>query len=377
MAMELEPPFEMVRPGREAVEDEDMGAERIADPFDPLQIRIETKQLSIDLLIKRIRDKRVDLTTAFQRGAGLWTDRTQSRLIESILVRIPIPAFYFDATDEERWLVVDGLQRLTALRRFAVDDELALEELEFLRQFEGKKFAKLPRPMQRRIEETQVSVYLIQPGAPDALKFNIFKRINTEGLPLSPQEIRHALNQGPAADLLGKLAASREFQQATADGIHNKRMVDRECVLRFMAFALVSYGEYKTQDLDGFLNAQMRALNKMGDAERFGLERRFLRSMKAATAIFGDDAFRKRYRQGDARMPINKALFESWSVNLDAVPEGQLQTLFARKAVLREAFIGLMNDRAFEAAVTQATGDVRKVKLRFSKVAEIIQGTLV
>ncbi len=261
------------------VEEEDTGGGEILEPFNPADIRIETRPSTVDLLIKRLKAGEIDLVPEFQRAGGLWKPREQSRLIESFLIRIPIPAFYMDATNEERWLVVDGLQRLTVLQRFVVDQSFALENLEFWRQYEGLRFSGLPRPMRRRIEETQLIIYLVQPGTPPEVKYTIFRRINTGGLPLSSQEIRHALNQGPATTLLKRLSESEEFVHATSGGIRDRRMTDRECALRFLAFVLTPYDQYRSQDLDGFLHRQMRLLNQMSDLEREDLARRFLRAM--------------------------------------------------------------------------------------------------
>jgi hypothetical protein len=112
-----------------------------------------------------------------------------------LLIRIPIPAFYFDATDDDKWLVVDGVQRLTAIARFVMDEEtlrkphlnlskLVLRDLEFLTNLNGKPFDDLERHYQLRILESQVTAYTIEPGTPVNVKYHIFKRINTSGLPL-------------------------------------------------------------------------------------------------------------------------------------------------------------------------------------------------
>lgn len=357
------------------VDTEDTGADLIAKPFNPVEIRIDQKPMTVDLLAKRLLANEIDLAPDFQRAGNLWSQKTQSRLIESLLIRIPIPAFYLDGTNDERWLVVDGLQRLTAIHRFMVTKKLQLAELEFL-DLNGKGWDDLPRALQRRIEETQVVAYLIQPGTPPEVKFNIFKRINTGGLPLSPQEIRHAINQGPAAVLLRDIAASEAFTNATAGGIRDERMTDRECVLRFFAFTMSPPQQYKSQDLDTFLNSQMRALGAMPEGDRGRLVEQFKLALERATVVFGNDAFRKRYGLNDGRKPINKALFEAWTVNLASLDVGQAALLAERAALVRSKFIELMNDREFERSVTAGTGDARTVNERFSRVRKLLDEVL-
>ncbi len=352
------------------VEQEDIsGGERIIDPFDPTLIRVDTRPMTIDLLRSRIEYQELDLAPSFQRKGGIWKDEAQSRLIESMLIRIPLPAFYMDATNDEKWLVVDGLQRLTTIKRFIVERQLRLRGLEFLTQLEGKLYNELLRNYQRRIGETQVTVYLIEKGTPEKVKFN------TGGLPLSTQEIRHALNQGIATQFLAQLANSEEFKKATDYSIRDDRMADRECVLRFLAFTLMPYTKYdKTiESFDDFLNKTMKDLNKMAPQTSDELQRQFKRAMNAAYKIFDKDAFRKRIKDNDPRQPINKALLESWSVNLSQLTDNQLALLIQRRGIVKQKFIALMNiDRAFNEAISQGTGDQKKVKYRFKAIEDMI-----
>ena len=363
--------------GSTGVESEDVSSGvTITKPFDPTLIRVSPWTTTVDLLLKRIAQGALDLSPGFQRKGGIWTKETQSRLIESLLIRIPIPALYIDATDEDHWLVVDGLQRLTTLKRFVIDKELKLSGLEFLTQLEGATCEDLKLKFKRRILETQMYVYKIEQGTPSDVKFNIFKRINTGGLPLSAQEIRHALNQGEATKFLGRLAESEEFLSATAHGISDKRMAAQECVLRFVAFTLTPHNDYKGGDLDGFLNDTMARMNEMSKVRLTELEHQFLQTMVAAREIFDDDAFRKRYDKGRGRSPINKALFEAWSVNLGKLSEDQIMVLEREREVLKDKFIELMNTPEFSDAVSQGTGDATKVNLRFRKIEQLIQEVL-
>lgn len=350
--------------------------ERITDPFDTRAIRIESKSGNMNTLLARLENDEIDLAPDFQRQAGIWNERNQSRLIESLMLRIPIPAFYFDGTNDEKWIVVDGLQRLTAIRRFVIDQDLKLSDLEYLTEHEGKTFDELPRPLQRAIREADIVWYLIMPGTPEKVKFDVFRRINTGGLPLSSQEIRHALNGKPVTDVIRKLAESKAFKQATAYGLSDKRMDDRECVTRFLVFSVFPPETYDRDDFDAFLNTGMHYLNTQPGLLE-DLQRRFLRAMEAAEQIFGNDAFRKRYYSKATRFPVNKALFESWSVNLDACTDEELQILEQKKDALKEAFMRLMReDSNFEKAVTQGTGSISRVRCRFGEIRRLIRGVL-
>jgi hypothetical protein len=366
-----------------AIDDENVeketigGGETITEPFDPTLIRVEPRPSTVDLLLSRIRQKEINLSPAFQRHDGIWSDGAQSRLIESLLIRIPLPAFYMDATDEDKWQVVDGLQRLSSLRRFVINQDLRLAGLEFLSNLNGRTFAELPRSFQRRILETPLTLFLIERGTPPEVKFNIFKRINTGGLPLSAQEIRHALNLGPVTKFLERLANSTEFLRVTSGAISPKRMGDRECVLRFLAFVTTSPEDYKAQDFDSFLNETMARINKMPEDRLREFEAKFKRSMTAARDCFGEYAFRKRYDPKNSyKYPLNKALFEAWAVNLSRLGSPDLARIVANSKDLGHRFCELMHNREFESAVSQGTGDVSKVRLRFKKVQEIIQKVL-
>src|SRR5262249_16413855 len=152
----------MAKVAKEVLEDEDqvgVEAERedvslaIRRPFDPEKIKVRTEPAIVGQLIKRIKHNEVDLAPDFQRLAGIWNLTRQSRLIESLLLRIPLPVFYVAADQKENWSVVDGLQRMTTINNF-VNNRFRLSGLEYLTQFNDRDFDGLPRSMQRRIDET-------------------------------------------------------------------------------------------------------------------------------------------------------------------------------------------------------------------------------
>jgi Protein of unknown function DUF262 len=343
--------------------------------YDPDKINIDIREPTIDLLLKRIDEEALDLAPEFMRQAGIWEDDVKSRLIESILIRIPLPVFYIDATDENQWVVVDGLQRLSALKQFVKDKTLKLTGLEYLKELEGKTYDELERRYQRRIEEAQVTIYLIKPGTPHEVRYNIFKRLNMTGLSLSPQEIRHALSPTKVTRFLKKLAEYEGFKQAvTISEARIKRMEDREFVLEFLAFYLTHYQYYNHGTRESFLSNALYKVNNCSDSELQAIEGNFQKSMNAALQIFGDNAFRKISRSKPRKYPIDKALFEAWSVSLSHLNSEEIQILVDRKEMLIQKFRDLIdNDREFVASISRK---YYKVDYRFSTIETIIQEVL-
>lgn len=351
-------------------------------PFDPTKINIETKTPSLDTLIKRIERNSVQLNTEsyFQRQDDLWDTVKQSRLIESILIRFPLPAFFFDATDDNNWLVVDGLQRLSSIRNFCVEKNpkkrLKLTNLEFLSHLNGVIWDDLPADLQRVIEESQVVIYKIMPGTPTDVKFNIFKRINTGGLILEPQEIRHALFQGKPAIFIADMGRNSAFLKATNSKVKTHRMLDRDFANRFLGFYLFGYKNYQP-DLDTYMSRAMASINEKTDAELTKIKNDYTDAMELAYAIFAEEAFRKVYKTHSKLPPINKALFDAISVQFALLNKKDKATLNMHKAEFRKGLKNLLNnDEYFFTSISSSTGDKNRVMYRHSSIENLIKSII-
>lgn len=339
-------------------------------PWNPNEIRVTTKTFSLRNALDMIEEKALELAPDFQRNK-VWRPRQKSRLIESILLQIPLPAFYFAEDIDSRMRVVDGLQRLSTIRDFVRGDEhgqrFPLADLEYLKDEEGNAFTDLQPVLQRRLHNTQIVVHVIAPTTPPDVTYNIFKRINTGGTPLNAQEIRHCMSRSRSRDFLRRCADTEEFIDATGGSLRaNVRMGDREVVLRFCAFRLFDIEAYrKSESMDAFLLKTTRALDdpsQVSDEALAQLEASFKRAMRNARATFGQHAFRK-WRWGqDGRNPINRPLFDCWSIALADLDEDDVAE---RSEAIAGAARNLMsNDDFFHDAISTSTGASAKVGYR-------------
>ena len=358
-------------------EDTSSGSDEIITyPFNPNEIEIDTPPYTIGYLIDHLEHREINMNTDFQREGNLWTPEKQSRLIESILLGLPLPAFYFD-TMNSQWDIIDGLQRCCSIENFCVKRTLKLTGLEFLAKKEGKVYLEgagfddLDRTLQRSIITRPITVHLIK-KAHKSIRFILFKRLNTGGLELTGQEIRNAVYQGKAADTMKRLAKLELFRKATGGRIPTNRMQDRDFVSRFIAFYLIDYTKYQP-GLDDFINSSMELLDK---ADVHKLETDFVSALNLSIKVFSEDAFRKRTGKGDKRRPINKAYFEVITVTFAKLTANEQDQLLQNKRLLCDNLIALMKSDRYSNALSGGTGTRDSVNIRFSWFKQVLQKSM-
>ncbi len=358
------------------------GSDLQIKPWNPNDIRITTKNFTIREIYTQIQDKEpnqekeLDLAPDFQRSF-VWKTKQQIRLIESILLGIPLPAFYFNQDKDGAQQVIDGVQRLTTIKRFMSDQlELKEEHLEYLGPLKDSKFSTLDTATKRRFSNTQIVAHVIEPQTPDDVKYDIFNRVNTGGSALTAQEIRHCMSKTRSREFLRKLVECNSFDNAMGKFFWNnknpdkkwiresKRMTDREIALRFCAFYVVPLEEYaKASSLDAFLLDFSRWIDhkaKQDDLKK--LEIAFQQAMQNCHQVLGKAAFRRwLLNTPSPKGSINRAIFESQAIALADYPP---DLVLANKEIIQRTLRSLFSDPTYDNAVSFGTGSYRKVNDR-------------
>ena len=341
------------------------------EPFNPKDIVIEVKPVTIETVLRRLKQKTLKLAPDFQRD-NVWDPARKSRLIESLMLNIPIPIFYVSADDQGVWSVVDGLQRLSAIKEFILDKSYRLTKLEFWGElFDGRSMDELPPLQYNQIMETVFQFVIISPSTPEKVKRNIFKRINTGGMPLSAQEIRHALYNGPGTKFLKELVDSESFKVATGESINDSRMAAREIVLRSLAFFSYCERAYKEPDMDDFLCSTLKMLNAMNPQSLPELSKRFSKSMKRCYELFGSHSFRISIVRGGTRSPVNKALFEVFTSILMRMDDDEYSNVLKRKDDIVQSLCELIREPLFYRSISRDSWKGTNVIYRYKKVKEM------
>jgi len=290
-----------------------------------------------------------------------------------------LPAFYFNEREDYTFDVIDGLHRLSALYEFVMQPEsFPLKSLEYLRQFNGCEFSELPVRFQRRIEESEISVYIIRAGThPDIIR-SLFLRLNTTAKSLNPQEIRHILYMGVTTEFLHKFVRSDIFQMII--DIPDKRLAHEELALRFVSFYLLGYQNYRHSYQD-FLDIGIKKLDNLLEQEYEKCEimlRKFENALELLNRLFGRHAFNKRFPIGKSnqKYSFNKPLFEIWTVSLANLNKGQHFQLIRKKNQLIRIFSETLEyDQRFLDSISLRSSR-RSVITRFSTIEHILKEVL-
>ena len=330
-------------------------------PIDTLLIRNETR--TVHDVLRRIERGAFVMDPDFQRDF-VWDADKQSKLIESVVMRIPLPVFYLAEDDRERLVVVDGLQRLTTFQRF-VNNELSLR-LKDRPELDRKRFEDLPPKLQNRTEDCNLILYVIDAKVPEQARLDIFDRVNS-GAPLTRQQMRNCLYTGHATRFLKDESRTEVFKRATGSSLRILTMRDREFVNRFCAFQILDLEKYR--DMDEFLAGGLRAMNDRPETLP-ALSSQFRTTLDNNFSLFGGHAFRKHEPGQDRRSVLNASLWDVMSTGFSRYPR---EVVEENVDVAREAFYRLMENEKFVDAITRGPNTAKQVRRRFAMGREMFE----
>ncbi|CCK78340.1 MULTISPECIES: DUF262 domain-containing protein [Desulfobacula] len=333
-------------------------------PYDLSKADIDIREdpQTVYELVKRKWDRDLIQMPDFQRKY-VWKPEQQSLFIESVLLNFPLPPLYINKDTKGKYIVVDGRQRITTLRRF-LKNEFKLQGLRAFPELNGKNFEELiaiNSEYQTKIEDKKLLVYLIQPTVPMEMVYDIFNRINTGGTQLERQEIRNCIYLGKATDFLKKLAGKEIFKEAIDNGISDNRAKDQEAILRFLAFRIFDYTlEYKNSMNDFVENAMKHINGNYSNDKLLQLENEFDKAMQYTLDFFEKNNFR--VPTENTRGRVNIAIFETVAGFFASKSE---EFLLHNKAQIKANYSILIKNEAYIDAVRFSTGDKRRVTTRF------------
>jgi uncharacterized protein DUF262/HNH endonuclease len=356
----------------ELVEDEATQEESVVDSSsDPglerRKIFTDKSDPPISALHMRYNAGDLVLDPIFQRRK-VWEDARSSRLIESLILEVPLPVFYFAEEMDGKEEVIDGQQRLNAFFRF-LNNDYALSGLRAMPHLNGKHFRELDKPTQKLVRDSSVRTIVFKKESDENLRFEIFERLNTGAVPLNRQELRNCVYRGPYNELLISLAGETDYMWLMGLKGPERRMRDVEYVLRFAAFHHATYLKYKPP-IARFLDEDMREYRNADSREQEELRGAFKTAVSLVRSLLGEHAFRRFYR-GDEKNPdgrwepkkFNASLFD---VLMCLFADKDKNQVMANLDAIREALIVLMtNDQAFIDSIELSTSAFRMVTTRF------------
>lgn len=325
-------------------------------------------------IIFSINDESIILTPEYQRNY-LWDNKKSSKLIESILLNIPIPVIYASEEKNGKWNIVDGLQRLNTLNRF-YKDEFKLTGLEVLNELNGKKYSELSDNLKSKIDRGDLSIILLLDSSSSDIQYDIFMRLNTGAVQLNEQELRNCLYRGTLNDLIkNEMINNSDFKALFNLNILHKRMIDVEIILRYLAFSEnYNESENRIDNYDGRIkNIINNFMIKYQNADSDTLERfksKFYNNIKKCNVVFEDKAFKKMNSIGRFETRINRPLYETIMICFEKY---SLEELLEKKDLILYETECLLKEYEFNDLISTATGNTTKTNKRIEIYSNLLK----
>lgn len=339
--------------------------------YDPDDIDVRLQYFKLGYIIHMIEKKKLTIyDDDLQYMPAAWTRKQKSLFIESLLIKLPIPLFYFDGSNY-CWKVIDGLQRLSAVNEF-MQGEFKLVSLEYLKEeCEGLSYSDLPGYLRARLSEAEIVAYVINPGTPHSVKYNIFKRINETAVHLNGQEIRQVFFHGQAGSFLKKLAELPIFRELSREHVTRRRMKDREFINRFIAFFYL-LDDYDG-DMDAFLYKGMDVLDAFEEKQLAFVTQIFVKGIERSAKLFGEYLFRKPLTDETWSKTWNKAIYDTCMYNLARIDEEKMRILLNNKrAFLDEFIVSFTKGGALYPSITNAPDSRKSVMVRINGLKDLM-----
>lgn len=303
----------------------------------------------------------------FQRRE-VWDDTRASRLVESVMLEVPLPVIYVAEGQDGKEEVIDGQQRLKALFRF-LENAYSLKNLRALTEHNGKFFKDLDKAAQRLIRNCSIRTVTFKKESDENLRFDIFERLNTGAVPLNDQEIRNCIYHGPYNRLLIELSQDSDYQFLMGLNGPEKRMRDVEYVLRFAAFYHATYLKYRPS-IARFLNEDMKKNRTISKEDAAELQKAFKTSVSLVRSLLSKSAFKRYYRGSEKARDgywetkkFNASLYDILMYGFSSADKNQIM---GNLDAIREALLVLMTENEeFIDSIERSTSSLPQVRSRF------------
>jgi hypothetical protein len=339
----------------------------------------QAKDFSIREFLTMKNDGELILQPIYQRNF-VATDLIASKLIESLLLDVPIPVVYLAEEQDGSYSVIDGQQRLTSFLsflegKFPDSRPFKLLGLKVLSELNRKLFVDLESELQKKIRSSTIHSIIIKKESNPDIKFEIFERLNTGSTKLNEDEIRNTVYRGNYIELLAELSENSVFHSLVKKDNFKKRMIYRGMILRFFALSEKSYINYKSS-MKQFSNKELRDNRELSAGKVKEYKARFEHCIDLVKTVFGENAFRRYIPGSDdeqgkwASTQINMALFDLQMVGFVNYSKNDV---LANADAIREELLTLMTtDVQFQNLIGFKTSDTDNVKKRFRMYMDML-----